>query len=148
MTITDEQLFQIQGYLVGNGITDVSLQEDLADHFCCVVEEIMTGGTRFETAFEQAKKRIVPEAPVELQADLDYLLTIKKKIMTRKLVFIFGFFGILDLLLAMALSISNIVDSEVVGLLAMAGILTLSVSVVPYWVFLLYKRSIQKLKEA
>ena len=148
MTISDEQLFQIQGYLISHGITNVGLQEDLADHFCCVVEEIMAGGVLFETAFEQAKKRVVPDAPEQLQADLNYLLTIKKKIMTRKLVFIFGFFGILDLLLAMALSISNIVDSEVVGLLAMAGILTLAVSVVPYWVFLLYKRSVQKLKEA
>ena len=148
MTISDEQLFQIQGYLISHGITNVGLQEDLADHFCCVVEEIMAGGVLFETAFEQAKKRVVPEAPEQLQADLNYLLTIKKKIMTRKLVFLFGFFGILELMLALALRVANFVEPELAGLLAMAGILTLSVSVLPYWFYTLYRRSVQRVKEA
>ena len=148
MNVSDEQLFEIQGYLLSNGITDVGLQEDLADHICCVVEEIMSEGLSFGAVFEQAKERIVPDSPAEIQSDLNYLLTIKKKIMTRKLVFLFGFFGILELMLALALRVANFVEPELAGLLAMAGILTLSVSVVPYWVFLLYKRSVQKLKEA
>ena len=51
MRVSDEQLFQIQGYLISEGLTDVSLQEDLADHFCCVIEEEMQEGGDFQLAF-------------------------------------------------------------------------------------------------
>ena len=148
MMISDEQLIQIQGYLMSEGVTDVSLQEDLVDHYSCVIEELMAGGKVFQSAFEEAKCRIAPEGAQELQEDLNYLLTIKKKLMLRKLVFVFGFFGALEIMLALALSVASIIEADLAGLLAMAGILTLSVSVLPYWFFQLYKRSADQLQQA
>lgn len=149
MMVTDDQLFQIQGFLMSEGISQMSLQEDLADHFCCVIEECMEEESLdFDEAFRLAQKRIAPEGVKEIEEDLNYLLTIKKKIMLRKAVYIFGFIGVLDLLLAFALNISNILDAEVSGLLAMAGILTLSVSVVPFTFYHMYQRSVQSVREA
>jgi len=148
MTVTDDQLFQIQGYLMSEGVSDVGLQEDLVDHFCCLIEGIMKGGKSFANAFEDAKRAVAPEGAGEIQEDLNYLLTIKKKVMLRKLVFVFGFFGVMSLLLASAMYISGILDAQTSGLLAMAGILTLSVSVLPFWFLQLYRRSVQKLQEA
>ena len=148
MMVTDDQLFQIQGYLMSEGVTEVSLQEDLVDHFCCLIEGDMQQGISFSAAFEDAKQTVSPEGAGEIQNDLNYLLTIKKKVMLRKLVFVFGFFGALDIMLAIAFRVSGILDAEVSGLLAMAGILTLSVSVLPYWFFQLYKRSLHRLQEA
>ena len=74
-------------------------------------------------------------------------MTIKKKVMLRKLVFVFGFFGLLDLMLALGFRVSGILDAQTSGLLALAGILTLSVTVLPFWVFQQYKKSIQRLQE-
>lgn len=149
MIVTDDQLFQIQGYLMSEGVTGVALQEDLADHFCCVIEEGMQErGLVFESAFEEAKQRIAPEGVEGIQEDLDYLLTIKKKIMLRKVVFVFGFIGMLSLMLALGLRVSGVVPPEVAGLVAMAGILTLAISILPYTFYQMYMRSVQRLKEA
>lgn len=149
MIVTDDQLFQIQGFLMNEGISNVGLQEDLADHFCCVIEQSMEeGGLDFVDAFKLAQQRIVPDGAKEIEEDLDYLLTIKKKIMLRKAVYVFGFIGVLNLLLAFAMYISGILDAQVSGLLAMAGILTLAVSVLPFSFYQMYQRSVQKVREA
>ena len=148
MMVSDDQLFQIQGYLMSEGVTDVGLQEDLVDHFCCLIEGSTEEGESFSQAFEKAKQAIAPVGAGEIQQDLNYLLTIKKKVMLRKVVFVFGFFGVLEIMMAMAFFMSGILEAEVSGLLAMAGILTLSVSVLPYWFYQLYKRSVQNLQQA
>ena len=148
MRVSDEHLLQIQGYLMSEGVREVSLQEDLVDHYSCVIETLMSEGMRFQPAFEEAKSRIAPEGAGVLQEDLNYLLTIKKKVMLRKLVFVFGFFGALEIMLALALSVAGIIESDLAGLIAMAGILTLSVTVLPFWFFQQYKRSVIRLQEA
>lgn len=148
MRVSDDQLIEIQGYLMSEGVTQVSLQEDLVDHYSCVIEELMSEGKAFQSAFSEAKNRIAPEGAQELQEDLNYLLTIKKKLMLRKLVFVFGFFGMLEIMLALALSVAGFIETDLAGLLVMAGILTLSVSVLPFWFFQLYKRSANRVQGA
>lgn len=149
MIVTDDQLFQVQGFLISEGISKVGLQEDLADHFCCAIEECMEEeGLNFNDAFNLARQRIAPDGAKEIEEDLHYLLTIKKKIMLRKAVYIFGFIGVLNLLLSFALYISGILDAEVSGLLAMAGILTLAVTVLPFSFYQMYQRSVQRVREA
>jgi len=148
MSVNDDQLFQIQGYLIGEGVSDVGLQEDLVDDYCCIIEDLMGQGKAFDVAFEADKMSVAPEGPGVVQEDLNYLVTIKKKVMLRKLVFVFGFFGMLDLMLALAFRVSGFLDTEVAGLLAMAGILILSVSILPFWFFQLYKKSIQQVQQA
>lgn len=149
MMVTDDQLFQIQGFLMSEGVSKVGLQDDLADHFCCVIEECMEDAQLdFDEAFRVARERIAPDGPKEIEEDLHYLLTIKKKIMLRKIVFIFGFIGVLELMLALALNVAGILDAEVSGLLAMAGILILSVSVLPFGFYQMYQRSVQKVRHA
>lgn len=149
MMVTDDQLFQIQGFLMSEGVSRVSLRDDLADHFCCVIEDCMEEEKlSFDEAFSVACGRIAPDGTKEIEEDLHYLLTIKKKIMLRKIVFLFGFIGVLDLMLALAMNVAGILDAEVSGLLAMAGILTLSISVLPYAFYQMYQRSVQKVRNA
>ncbi|MCE7996686.1 MAG: hypothetical protein HEP71_32300 [Roseivirga sp.] len=149
MMVTDDQLFQIQGFLMSEGVSNVGLQEDLADHFCCVIEQCMEGeDLDFDDAFKLAQQRITPDGAKEIEEDLDYLLTIKKKIMLRKVVYVFGFIGVLNLLLAFSMYISGILNAEVSGLLAMAGILTLAISVLPFSFYQMYQRSAQRVREA
>jgi hypothetical protein len=148
MMVSDNQLAYIKGYLLNEGVSRLALQDDLTDHFCCVVEEQLEDGIEFEDAFDQARGRITPQGAKEIEEDLNFLLTIKKKIMVRKVVFIFGFIGVLDFLLAAVMGLlPGSTDTELVNLLIMAGILTLMISVVPFWFYQLYKRSINKLQQ-
>lgn len=147
MMVSDNQLAHIKGYLLNEGVSKFALQDDLTDHFCCVVEEQLEEGIDFEYAFEQARKRITPHGAKEIEEDLNFLLTIKKKIMLRKLVYIFGFIGVFDLLIGAALFLPGIIDKQLTGLLMMAGILMLMISVIPFWFYQLYKKSVNKLQQ-
>jgi murein DD-endopeptidase MepM/ murein hydrolase activator NlpD len=53
--LTDAQIDSIQEHLTSNGLTYQPLQEELLDHICCMIEEIMwDSSTTFEAAFEAA----------------------------------------------------------------------------------------------
>ena len=133
MIIDEGQISFVKGYLIGNGVSSYSLQEDLLDHFCCVIEEDMEAGQPFDHSFSNAVERITPEGPEKIQNDLNYLLTIKKNIMLRKLVFMASYLSVLTILLGLALRIPQILSANATLLLVMVGILLFSVTTVPYF---------------
>ncbi len=146
MMIDEGQISFVRGYLIGNGISNHSLQEDLLDHFCCVIEEDMEEGQSFDHSFSKAVERITPDGPEKIQNDLNYLLTIKKNIMLRKLVFMASYLSVLIVLFGLALRIPQIVSANLTMLMIMAGILLFSVTTVPYIFYDRYQKSIRELK--
>ncbi len=146
MIIDEGQVSFIRSYLMGNGVSNQSLQADLLDHFCCVVEEQMESGQSFDISFSKAVDRISPEGPEKIQKDLNYLLTIKKNIMLRKLVYMASYVSVLAVLTGLALRIPQILSADAAMLLVMAGMLLFSVSTVPYFFFDRYQKSIRELK--
>ena len=149
MMITDEQLLRIQGYLMSEGITDVSLQEDLTDHFSCMIEGLMKEGKNsFEEAFETARLRIAPDGAREIQKDTHYLLNIKNRIMIRKLVYLTAFLGVLTMVSAGALRIPGFLDAHTTRLLIFAGLMLTVTGVLPYVFYRLYERSVKQVREA
>ncbi|WP_394747200.1 hypothetical protein [Spongiimicrobium salis] len=149
MTINDQQLNFIQAYLRQEGVSKATLQEDLVDHFSCAIEEYLEEDVSFATAFDLAKERIAPDGVKKIEEDLIYLLTINHEIMLRKIVFILGYISILQIIMAFALYLpGSILDKEVSGYIAMGGIFLFAVSVVPFYCYQLYKKSVHQLKEA
>lgn len=148
MRVDEAQITQIRGYLLGNGITNHSLQDDLLDHFCCSIEDRMEEGGSFDRAFADAVERITPDGPAKIQNDLNYLLTIKKRIMLRKIVFTVAYFSVYVVLLAIALRFPQIISADLTSLLIMVGILLFSLSAVPFFFYEMYQRSVRRLKEA
>ncbi len=146
MIIDEGQVSFVRGYLIGNGISNHSLQDDLLDHFCCVIEEDMEEGQSFDHSFSRAVERITPEGPEKIQKDLNYLLTIKKNIMLRKLVFIASYISVLTVLSGLALRIPQILSGNATLLLIMVGVLLFSVTTVPYFFYDRYQKSIRELK--
>lgn len=71
------------------------LVDDLVDHFACAIEELMLDGVAFEKAFEVAFRRISPNGPKEIEKELIYLMTIKRKTMFRKTAYIFGYISLI-----------------------------------------------------
>lgn len=149
MTINDHQITAIKGYLLEEGVSKQILQDDLIDHFSCAIEEYLEEGMSFSVAFDLAKDRITPDGAKKIEEDLIYLLTINHKIMLRKIVFILGYISILQIIMAFALYLpGSILDKEVSGYIAMGGIFLFAVSVVPFYCYQLYKKSIHQLKES
>ncbi|WP_350293607.1 hypothetical protein [uncultured Croceitalea sp.] len=149
MTLKDQQLNLIKGYLHQEGVSKHSLQEDLIDHFSCAIEEYLEKDVSFTEAFDLAKERIAPDGVKKIEEDLIYLLTVNHEIMLRKIVFILGYISILEIIMAFALYLpGSILTKEVSGYIAMGGIALFAVSVVPFYCYQLYKKSIHQLKES
>lgn len=93
--ITDHQLSFIRKQLAFCELDQSGLADDLLDHFGCVIEELMSEGMSFEEAFEVAFGRISPNGPKEIEKELIYLLTIKRKTMFRKTAYVFGYLSLI-----------------------------------------------------
>lgn len=145
--IEETRLELVRSYLICNGITSQDLQDDLLDHFCCVIEENMEAGKSFDESLSGAIARVTPDGPLEIQNDLNYLLTVKKNIMLRKLVFTTSYISVFIILLGAAMRIPQIISADLALLLTMVGILLFSVSTVPYFFYSRYMQSVRNLRE-
>ncbi|NAS32383.1 hypothetical protein GTQ40_15470 [Flavobacteriaceae bacterium R38] len=148
MMISNLQLAFIKNYLSQEGITKIHLQDDLVDHFSCVIEEYLEEGIHFDEAFKKAKGRITPDGAKKIEDDLNYLLTINNQIMIRKIVFLMGYFSVFLIITAFALYLPGILDKETSGLIAMGGIFSFSTFVLPFYFYQLYKKSLHKLQNS
>lgn len=59
--LTNDHIDYIQWDLKARGLSDTSLQEELLDHICCVVEENMAAGALFITAYKEAVQAFGPK---------------------------------------------------------------------------------------
>ena len=88
MYLNTEELHRIQHYVVQNGLTIPAVQEDVVDHLCCIVEKKIGEGIDFEKAFEAARQLISKSDLQQIQKDTYYFLTIKKRLIMIKAIFI------------------------------------------------------------
>ena len=114
--MTKQQINHIRDYLISEGFTDESLIEDLLDHMVTECEILKDNlGLSFTNAFEQAKMKLMPIEPYELEKDLKLLTTQKHNIMIKKTAYIGGYLSALCLCIALlfgALSIQDNVRSD------------------------------------
>ncbi|WP_162417758.1 hypothetical protein [Cyclobacterium roseum] len=87
-----EQQFEIISRAVRHSeIADKALQDDLIDHFCCVVEAEMQSGQSFENAFQAAYAQITPNGFGEIQQETLYLLNYKKRLRLNQCTYLSGY---------------------------------------------------------
>ena len=91
--LTDEQIDFIIKQVNNSQIESEALREDLVDHFCCVIEDYMKGGISFEESYNKACRVICPNGLDEIHLETVMLLTSKKIVMLKKLLFVAGFIG-------------------------------------------------------
>ena len=89
--LSDEQVDIILQRIINDGVANVSLQNDLLDHYCCFIEADMQPGNNFETAYDKAFQAITPNGMYEIQEELNFLLTIKKQTNMIRVIYGFGF---------------------------------------------------------
>ncbi|GAB4334145.1 MAG: hypothetical protein OHK0038_10880 [Flammeovirgaceae bacterium] len=132
--LNESQIEFILRKIQSEGITIASLQTDLLDHFCCMIEERVAQGVEFEKAYWEAYRTISPNGIQEIEEETFLLLTLNKQINMKKLLYAVGFIS--------AFCLSNYVlfrhlKWEGANYFMMVGMLALLFGVIPilgYWV--------------
>jgi len=74
MMLAEWQVDVLQQRIDNSGLTRINLKEELLDHLCCCVEELLCSGSAFEPAIEQAFQQVCPDDPTEIEKQLVLLL--------------------------------------------------------------------------
>lgn len=78
MKLTEEHVEVIRRYIEQSGIQLKSLQEDVLDHLCCVLEDSNAGNENFELHLREAIRDIAPNGLDKLEDETLFLLSSKK----------------------------------------------------------------------
>lgn len=89
--ITDAQFSFISQKIKQSGIVEKEIQDDLIDHFCCLVENEMQRGSSFEEAYNYAYQQTTPNGFEEIQLETFFLLNHKKLILMKQFTYIAGY---------------------------------------------------------
>lgn len=89
--LTDKQVDIISQRIVSGGVDNLGLQNNLLDHYCCFIETEMDKGVDFDTAYKIAFKAITPNGMHEIQDELFFLLTFKKQVSMKRIIYGSGF---------------------------------------------------------
>ncbi|MES2702989.1 MAG: hypothetical protein V4649_10135 [Bacteroidota bacterium] len=110
--LTEEEVALIE-LRISHGVSDGSLRNDLLDHYCCYVEEQLSRGCDFETAYNNAAKAISPNGTHEIQEELFFLLTFKKQTNMKRIVLSSGVFSALLLSMGIVLKFLHMPGASV-----------------------------------
>ncbi len=115
--MSHQQTENLKEFLRAERFTDEKLIDDLVDHFSCEIESILANeNVTFEHAFELAKQKILPNEPLQVQKDLEFLTTKTQNIMIKKIAFIGGYVSALCLCLSILFFSQSFISSEKITL--------------------------------
>jgi len=89
--LSDEQVEYIEQQVNNSQIESKELQEDLIDHFCCVIEDYLDQGKTFEESYNKAYEIVCPNGFDEIYKETLLLLTSNNIIIMKKSMYILGF---------------------------------------------------------
>jgi hypothetical protein len=89
--LNDEQTMMILDQIAADGVTDNDLQNELLDHYCCFIEEILLTGADFESAYKIAFQAITPNGMHEIQEELYFILNHKQQTIMKRTIYFSGF---------------------------------------------------------
>lgn len=86
--LTNEQIQFIKEKINNSEIQSQELKDDLIDHFCCFIEDEVTKGSDFSSAYEKAYYIICPDGFDELENETFFLLNHKKIKFMKRIIYI------------------------------------------------------------
>ena len=90
MNLSEQQLAGIRQVITNGGVTMQTLQDDLIDHLCCVVEYKMKAGEKYEVALASAVSELAPGGLVEIQKETQFLLNSNRILFMKKITYLLG----------------------------------------------------------
>ena len=100
MELRDDQFEQVS-LLVNRSVSMHTLRVQLLDHLCCHIEAQMDAGISFDSALKEAILQLSPEGLTAVEERTIFLLTFKKQLTMKKLLYFNGFLAALFTMTAM-----------------------------------------------
>lgn len=97
MKLSSEQEDIVYNTVKAGGVQLESLQADIVDHLCCVIESQLGKKRPFDQLLEEAIQDLAPNGLNEIQNQTLFLLNAKRIIIMKKLIYSIGFIGALTL---------------------------------------------------
>ena len=118
--LTESQIEQIAGTVNASAITSAEMKDDLTDHLCCMVEDEMSKGKEFETAYREALQRLCINGLSESQNGTIFLFTSKGWRKIDRVIYVSGIAVLAGFLLTIVMKILHV---PFAGLVLMASTL-------------------------
>jgi hypothetical protein len=134
--IREQEYDYIIAFVEKGHFKNAALQNDLIDHYCCLIEEKVTQGLTFQKAFEEAYQQISPNGLKEIEIETNFLINYRKFTLMKKLIFTIGFVSAFAASLGSFLKIMDMPGGNV---LAFSGFIGLAYLFIPSLIYLQYK---------
>ena len=108
IVLTEAQIERISGKVNASAIASAEIKDDLTDHLCCMVEDEMSKGKEFETAYRDALQHFCPTGLDEIQEGTVFLMPSKSRKILERLMYVSGFVVFAGILISIILKILNI----------------------------------------
>jgi hypothetical protein len=89
--LSEKQIDFILDDIKKRGIQIESLQQNLLDHICCIIEEKMSDSDDFEQFYSSVIQQFYKNELLEIETETNYLLTFKNFYFMRKVLILRGF---------------------------------------------------------
>ncbi|MBN2570541.1 MAG: hypothetical protein JXA68_00315 [Ignavibacteriales bacterium] len=119
--LTDSQIKRIQNEIEKQNVTFSHLKEDILDHLCCEIENEITKGTDFDSAFNNTFKAIGDNGIKKIENETIFLIDYKIFV-RRKSIFQFATIGLVLFVLGVFI---QLVDLRISKFFQFSGILVL-----------------------
>jgi hypothetical protein len=141
MKLTSHQIELIQQKIDQSKISIATLRDDLLDHLCCAVEEMMKKNIPLEIALQESIDSLAPEGLNKIQEDTIFLLNSKRIIIMKKVMYVTGLISTISISLGFIFKILNWLGGWQLLLYGTLGFVFLFV---PLLALNYYKTNIQK----
>lgn len=138
--IIEDQLHRIRNDLVAKGLTYESLQDDILDHLCCMIEEKLDEGDDFESSYGEIMSEIEGDTFSNLQHQTLLLLDHKFQRMKR----ITYLLGLLGSLLTITGALFKIMHWPGASIIMLLGFMIVVLGFLPLYFILSYREQTEK----
>lgn len=107
MRLTETQIGIIRSYVSSSGIRLKTLQDDVVDHLCCVLEQSKNEHLSFEEQLQKSTEELAPDGLSNLERQTVYLLNHKKILYMKKLMYLVGLGSSMALAIGVCFRILN-----------------------------------------
>ena len=126
IVLNETQIEQIAGTVNASAIASAEMKDDLIDHLCCMVEDEMSKGKEFETAYREALQRFCPNGLDEIQSETVFLMPSKSRKKLERTLNVSGFISLTGVLATVIMKMLHVPG---------AGILFLTTAFVVLFMF-------------
>lgn len=138
--IIEDQLHRIRNDLAAKGLTYESLQDDILDHLCCMIEEKLEAGEDFDASYGEIMSDIEDNTFSNLQHQTILLMDHKFQRMKRTTYLL----GLLGSLLTIVGALFKIMHWPGASIIMVLGFMTVVLGFLPLYFILSYREQTEK----